>query len=58
MTTKEEMNQYHKMLDGKVVWMETMEETIELNEKYIKFLERRIKETKELIESIRIFLEK
>ena len=58
METKEDMVFYHKMLDGKVVIMETKEKTIEINEKYIKFLERRIKETKELLESIRTFLNK
>ena len=58
METKEDMINYHKMLNGKVVWMETMDKTIQLNEKYIAFLQRRIKETEELVESIRIFLEK
>ena len=58
MTTKEEMNIYHKMLDGKVVIMETTEETIEINEKYIAFLQHQINVTKELIESIKTFVEK
>ena len=58
MTTKEEMNIYHKMLDGKVVIMETTEETIEINEKYIAFLHHQINVTKELIESIKTFVEK
>ena len=58
MTTKEEMNIYHKMLDGKVVIMETTEETIEINEKYITFLQHQINVTKELIESIKTFVEK
>ena len=58
MTTKEEMNIYHKMLDGKVVIMETTEETIEINEKYITFLQHQINVTKELIENIKTFVEK
>ena len=58
MTTKEEMNIYHKMLDGKVVIMETTEETIEINEKYIAFLQHQINVIKELIESIKTFVEK
>ena len=58
MTTKEEMNIYHKMLDGKVVIMETTEETIEINEKYIAFLQHQINVRKELIESIKVFVEK
>ena len=58
MTTKEEMNIYHEMLDGKVVIMETTEETIEINEKYIAFLQHQINETKKLIESIKTFVEK
>ena len=58
MTTKEEMNKYHKMLDGKVVIMETTEETIEINEKYITFLQHQINVKKELIESIKTFVEK
>ena len=58
MTTKEEMELYHKMLDGKVVIMETTEETIEINEKYIAFLQHQINITKGLIESIKTFVEK
>ena len=58
MTTTEEMNIYHKMLDGKVVIMETTEETIEINEKYIAFLQHQINIIKELIESIKTFVEK
>ena len=58
METKEDMVKYHKMLDGVVVIKETLEETIEINEKYIAFLQHRIKETKELIESIKTFVEK
>ena len=58
MATKEEMNIYHKMLDGKVVIMETTEETTEINEKYIAFLQHQINVTKELIESIKVFVEK
>ena len=58
MTTKEDMNIYHKMLDWKVVIMETTEETIEINEKYITFLQHQINVTKELIESIKTFVEK
>ena len=55
MTTKEDMELYHKMLDGKVVIMETSEETIEINEKYITFLQHQINVTKELIESFKTF---
>ena len=55
MTTKEEMNIYHKMLDGEVVIMGTSEETIEINEKYITFLQHQINVTKELIESFKTF---
>ena len=58
MTTKEDMELYHKMLDGKVVIMETSEETIEINEKYITFLQHQINITKELIESFKTFWEK
>ena len=58
MTTKEEMNIYHKMLDGKFIMMETTEKTIELNEKYIAFLQHQINVRKELIESIKTFVEK
>ena len=58
METKEDMIIYHKMLNGKVVWMETMDKTIEINEKYIAFLQHQINVTKELIESIKTFVEK
>ena len=58
MTTKEEMNIYHKMLNGEVVIMETTEKTIEINEKYIAFLQHQINVTKELIENIKVFVEK
>ena len=58
MVTKEEMNIYHKMLDGKVVIMETTEKTIEINEKYIAFLQHQINVTKELVRSIKVFVEK
>ena len=58
METKEDMDVYHKMLDGKVVIMETTEKTIEINEKYITFLQHQINVTKELIESIKSFVEK
>ena len=58
MVTKEEMELFHKMLDGKVVIMETTEETIEIYEKYITFLQHKINVTKELIESIKTFVEK
>ena len=58
METKEDMDVYHKMLDGKVVIMETTEKTIEINEKYIAFLQHQINVTKELIESIKTFVEK
>ena len=56
MTTKEEMNRYHKMLDGKCIMLETTEKTIELNKKYIAFLEKQINIRKELIESIKNFM--
>ena len=56
MTTKEDMELYHKMLDGKCIILETNEKTIELNEKYITFLQHQINVTKELIESIKNFL--
>ena len=55
MATKEDIELYHKMLDGKVVIMETTEETIEINEKYITFLQHQINVTKELIESFKTF---
>ena len=55
MTTKEEMELYHKMLDGKCIIMETQEKTIEINEKYIAFLEKQINEIKELLESFKTF---
>ena len=58
METKEEMNIYHKMLDGKVVIMETTEKTIEINEKYIAFLQHQINVRKGLIESIKTFVER
>ena len=58
METKEDMELYHNMLDGKVVIMETTEETIEINEKYIAFLQHQINVTKKLIESIKTFVEK
>ena len=58
METKEDMDVYHKMLDGKVVIMETTEKTIEINEKYVAFLQHQINVTKELIESIKTFVEK
>ena len=58
METKEEMNIYHKVLDGKFIMMETTEKTIELNEKYIAFLQHQINVRKELIESIKTFVEK
>ena len=58
METKEDMDMYHKMLDGKVVIMETTEKTIEINEKYIAFLQHQINVRKGLIESIKTFVEK
>ena len=58
MATKEEMNIYHKMLDGKFDFIETTEKTIEINEKYIAFLQHQINVRKELIESIKVFVEK
>ena len=58
METKGDMNIYHKMLDGKCIMLETTEKTIELNKKYIAFLEKQINIRKELIESIKTFVEK
>ena len=58
MESKEDMELYHEMLEGKVVIKETTEETIEINEKYIAFLQHKINVTKELIESIKTFVEK
>ena len=58
MTTKEDMELYHKMLDGECIILETTEKTIELNKKYIAFLEKQINIRKELIESIKTFVEK
>ena len=58
MTTKEEMELFHKMLDRKVVILYGKGETEEIYEKFIKFLEVRKEETKELIESIKTFVEK
>ena len=58
METKEDMELYHKMLDGKCIILETTEKTIELNKKYIAFLEKQINLRKELIESIKTFVEK
>ena len=55
MTTKEDMELYHKMLDGKCIILDTAEKTIEINEKYITFLQHQINETKELIESFKTF---
>ena len=56
MESKEDMELYHKMLDGKCIIKETLEETLKINENYIMFLEKRIKETKELLESIKNFI--
>ena len=47
MTTKEDMELYHNMLDGKCIIKETLEETLRINENYIKFLEESIKRTRE-----------
>ena len=58
METKEDMELYHKMLDGKCIIKETLEETLEINEKYIIFLEKRIKQTKEMLDSIKNFVNK
>ena len=55
METKEDMELYHKMLDGECIIMETSEETIEINEKYIAFLQHQINITKKLIESMKTF---
>ena len=56
METKEDMELYHKMLDGECIILETTEKTIELNEKYITFLQHQINVIKELIESIKNFM--
>ena len=56
METKEDMELYHKMFDGKCIILETNEKTIELNKKYIAFLEKQINITKGFIESIKNFL--
>ena len=56
METKEDMELYHKMLDGECIILETTEKTIEINEKYIAFLEKQINIIKELIESIKNFI--
>ena len=58
METKEDMELYHKMLNGECIIKETLEETLEINEKYIMFLEKSIKQTKDLLESIKIFVNK
>ena len=58
MTTKEDMELYHKMLDGKCIILETADKTLEINEKYIAFLEKQINIRKELIESFKTFWEK
>ena len=58
METKEDMEFYHKMLDDKCIIKETLEETLEINENYIMFLEKRIKQTKEMLESIKNFVNK
>ena len=44
------------MLDGECIIKETLEETLKINENYIKFLEKRIKQTKDLLESIKKFM--
>ena len=56
METKEDMEFYHNMLDGGCIIKETLEETLKINENFIMFLEKRIKETKELLESIQNFM--
>ena len=58
MVTKEEMELFHKMLDGKVVIMDSKEETLEIYEKFIKFLEVSIEETKDFLDSMRNFIER
>ena len=58
METKEDMELYHKMLDGKCIILETTEKTIELNKKYIAFLEKQINIRKEFIESLKNFMNK
>ena len=52
MESEEDMELYHKMLDGECIILETKEKTIEINEKYIAFLEKQIKEMKELVEKV------
>ena len=56
METKEDMKLYHEMLDGKCIIKETLEETLKINENYIMFLEKSIKRTRELLESIKNFI--
>ena len=56
MESKEDMELYHKMPDGECIITESLEETIEINEKYIAFLEKQIKMIKELLESIKNFI--
>ena len=58
METKENMKLYHKKLDGECIIMETLEETLRINENYIMFLEKQIKMTKKLLKVIKKFVEK
>ena len=58
METKENMELYHKKLDGECIIMETLEETLRINENYIMFLEKQIKMTKKLLKVIKKFVEK
>ena len=58
MVTKEEMEMFHKMLDRKVVILYDKGETVEIYEKFIKFLEVRMEETKDFLESMRNFIER
>ena len=58
METKEDMELYHKMLNGECIIMETFVETLRINENFIKFLEKRIKQTKELLESMKNYMKR
>ena len=58
METKEEMELFHKMLDRKVVILYGKGKTEEIYEKFIKFLEVRIEETKDFLDSMRNFIER
>ena len=58
MESKEEMELFHKMLDRKVVFMGSWEETDEIYEKFIKYLKTRIEEIKYSMELTQEFYRK